>query len=79
MPTKILEIMIKKGFAVLSALLLMSSSLNVEAQTYEEISCFKGAHLAANALGDLYGLSYEMEYNLFENLLEACIENGGWN
>lgn len=56
----------------------LSMNANITKAT-EDTDCLKGAYIASSALADLYDLSYEMEYNLFDNLYTACVLNGGWN
>lgn len=73
----------RKIFSTMAVALFMSSSLNINAEALlpaanEEISCLKGAHLAANALATAFDLSYELEFALFDSLLQACVLNGGW-
>ncbi|MBS3992555.1 MAG: hypothetical protein KGZ87_02445 [Bacteroidetes bacterium] len=39
------------------------------------VSCYEAADSAASALGYIYGLSYEQEYEVFAFLYDDCMAN----
>ena len=71
-PTKILEQMnkIKKSFAVVAVLLLMSS--NVNALIRVSHACFDWADREATRQGFIQGWTYEEEHTAFLALYDYC-------
>lgn len=41
----------------------------------DPVSCYEAANSAASALGYIYGLSYEVEFEVFEALYDSCMAN----
>lgn len=41
----------------------------------DPVSCYEAADSAASALGYIYGLSYEVEFEVFEALYDSCLAN----
>ncbi len=69
----------KKIFLTLAVVLGTTTMINANsnvatAELAAKPSCFDTADVAADLIGDLFGLSYEAEHEMFLVIYDACVE-----